>query len=197
MRKEIIISALISISITGGLGLYIAELYSQPNPTLEITKLWNVWPDRAIDFYLSNDQTGIALVKKIELDVKKFEIVEGCSDRGPSYARLHKFMSEYINIEPNPKIYKIENLFDFDSVEWFPTSGGLKYGGGDIDQFTIPYIIPKNSLNATHGYSFDVIIRAEWCNSSLCIDKKIVESPILNVGRLGICPFENELIGNP
>lgn len=194
-RREIILFAVpTAIAL---MGLFFAWQASQPNPSLEITKTSNIWESKEIDFYLSNDQTGIALVKKIELDVKKFEIVEGCSDRGPSFLRLGKFMSEYINIEPNPKIYTIENLFDFDRVEWFPTSDGLKYGGGDIDQFTIPYIIPKNSLNATHGYSFDVIIRAEWCNSSLCIDKKIVESPILNVGRLGICPFENELIGNP
>jgi len=189
MRKEIIISALISISITGGLGLYIAELYSQPNPTLEITKLWIDEQARHIDFYLSNDQTGIAIVNKIELDVKNFETIQGCSDIGIVYARPMKFITDYIDIKPNPRIYTIDNLFDFDRVEWFPTSDGLKYGGSDIDQFTIQYIIPKNIVNDTHGYSFDFLIRAEWCDSSLCFDKKIAESPIHKAERLGTCSY--------
>ena len=194
MKKEIIITALISLVITGGLGLYIAHLYSQPNPTLVITKLWSGEPKASdIDFYLSNPQTGIVLVDKIELDVKNFESIEGCSGSGGGFLRPYKFFTQIINLEPNPRIYTFDYLFDTDRDEWFLTSDGLNYGGGDIDQYTITYNAPQNSVNYTHGYSFDFLVRAEWHDPSKSNDKRTVESSIQNVQRLGYC---NNLDGN-
>ncbi len=187
MKKEIIISALISLGITGGLGLYIAHLYSQPNPTLRMTDFWIDEFGGDIDFDLSNDQTGIALVDKIELDVKNFEIIEGCSGLGTPYLRLFKFVSETIYVEQNPRIYTVDNILDTDRDEWFPISDHLKFGEGDIDQFTIRYRVPENSVNNTHGYSFDFIVRTEWHDPSKSNDKRTVESSIQNVQRLGYC----------
>jgi len=187
MKNLGLIIAISSLSVAI-ISIPIMLFFALPNPTLEITKIWSGEPKASdIDFYLSNPQTGIVLVDKIELDVKNFEIIEGCSGTGGGFLRPYKFMTQPINLEPNPRIYTIDYLLDTDREKWFPTTDGLKYGGGDIDQFTITYNAPQNSVNYTYGYSFDFLIRTEWHDPSKSNDKRTVESPIQNVQRLGYC----------
>lgn len=185
MERLNLILTLVAIALAI-FGLYFANELSKPNPELSMSEPWIQVYDQEIDIYLSNDRDGIALVDHIEFEVNNFEIIDECNREKFNLSRPYEFWTDRIIIQPESKIYSINQLLDLETDKYFQLKEGLKYGNGDVDQITLLYDIQNRTMEEK-GYSFDSKIRVHWCNLSQCGETKILESDSFRVERLGFC----------
>ncbi len=122
--------------------------------------------------------------------IENFEIPGERIACGPLPSRPYQYITEQITIQPNSDVIPINFIQDGWIGDTFQISEGLKYGNGEVDQFTIPFSVKHNSSEYLTSYSFDFFIQSYWCNLSQCTDKNVIQSETVHAKRLGACRLQ-------
>lgn len=158
------------------------------NPDLRVNIHYT--EDNMIDFSVSNNRDGVAIVNNIELIASNFSQVDGCKD----YLIMHAPMTIYsfgrISIKPEYAAYNLDKFKEegiYAGEEyWSVNNNLLSYSEGEVDHFRVHYDIASN-----RSHSLCLTVKVYWCNPKYCniLEEKKQESNTVCIVEKVQCPF--------